>query len=156
MFKRGLFLVLAIVAVVFATSFATQMAWYNKLPSKYDPGIALMTAFRQSEKPLLIEFYSDDCSACQQLTPLLHQQYKAHFDKDLTLVMVDVYAPQNAQAAQLFGVDTIPAVFIFDAKHMKKVAIDITTIQSENDLTQAVIQGLATVKQRTETAQKVL
>lgn len=148
--------VLSIVALVFATSFAMQMSHFSQLPSAYDPGIALMDAFKTSEKPILIEFYSDECSACQQLTPILHTQFNNHFKNDLTLAMVDVYAPQNSQAAQLFGVETIPAIFIFDAKHMKKATINIEDLRTEADLRNALNNGLAQVKQKAQQTATVL
>ena len=57
---------------------------------------------------------------------------------------------------QLFGVETIPAVFMFDAKHMKKTTVDITTIKTEEDLILALNDGLVDLKAKAASAQQVL
>ncbi|MGE0199657.1 MAG: thioredoxin domain-containing protein [Candidatus Melainabacteria bacterium] len=120
MFRRCFQLVLTVLSIVFITSFVSQMIVTAHLPSAYDPGVSIQTAFKTSKKPLLIEFYSDTCTTCRRMAPLIHDLYNDHYQQDLTLVMLDVNNPANYEVSQLFGLKELPGIYVFDFKHMKK------------------------------------
>ncbi len=136
MFKKSLLMVLLVFGLVFTSAFASQL-WITKdLPSSYDPGTSLDTAFKSAKTPLLIEFYSDGCGSCQKLAPVIHKLSTDRYGKALTLVMLDVTDPANREVAQLFGVDALPALYIFDTHKMKK-----QIIKPESFMTQGTLEG---------------
>lgn len=148
MFKRSFFLVLSIVALVFTSAFASQLWITRELPSAFDPGLSIEKAFKSSKVPLLVEFYSDSCGTCKKLTPIIHELKDGPYKERLTLVMLDVEEPANADIAKLFGVDALPGVFVFDHHHMKKYPIQPENFVSKGTLQQAIDAALAqTMKQ---------
>ena len=63
---------------------------------------------------VIVDFWADWCAPCRMLTPILEQLAEEYRDR-LTLVKAETEA--NSQAAQLFGVAGIPAVFaVLDGK----------------------------------------
>lgn len=148
MFRKSFIMVVSVLALVFGSAFATQMWIAGQLPSAFDPGIKIEEAFSTSEHPLLIEFYSDTCSACRQVTPVVHRVYQEHFKDRLTLVMLDIEDPDVMQVSQLFGVQAIPAVYVFDAKNMKKEDIALEALFSETRLRDSLKTALAETNQR--------
>lgn len=143
MFKRSFLLVLMITSLVFASAFAAQLWMTRDLPSSYDPGISIETAFKTSKVPILVEFYSDTCSTCKQLTPVIHELKEGPYKHRLTLVMLDVSEPDNQDIAKLFGVDALPGVFVFDPHRMKKHAIKPEFFTSKGTLQQAIDHALS-------------
>lgn len=121
MFKKSLTLVALVLTVVFVSAFTTQMVLTSELPSSYDPNLRIDAAMQTTKNPLLIEFYTDACSTCRRVTPLVHELMEREGYKDkLTLVMLDLTEPDNQQIAQLFGVKELPGMFVFDPRNMKK------------------------------------
>ncbi len=145
MFKRSFLLVLSIVVLVFTSAFATQMVLTRDLPSSFDPGITVQQAFQTSQVPLLIEFYSDSCATCKRVTPVLHDLKDREYKDRLTLVMVNVEEPDNQMVAQLFGVDELPGLYIFDHHHMKKFQIGPQAMESAGTLKGAIDEALTRV-----------
>ena len=143
MFKRSLFLVTIIVMLVFTSAFATQMFLTKDLPSSFDNGTTIEQAFKTSKVPLLLEFYSDSCGTCQKLTPVIHNLYQNHYKNKLTVVMMNVEDPATQQIAQLFGVDALPALYVFDHHHMKKHQIPAENFTSPTSIQKALDQALA-------------
>lgn len=143
MFKRSFFLVLIIVTLVFTSAFASQLWITRNLPSSYDPGLEIGKAFKSSKVPLLVEFYSDSCGTCRKLTPVIHELESGPYKNRLTLVMLDVTEPANEDIAKLFGVDSLPGVFVFDPRHMKKYAIKPESFVSRQSLELALDNALA-------------
>ena len=138
MFKRSLLLVIAIIAFVFTSAFASQL-WITKdLPSSYDTGLTIEKAFKTSKAPLLIEFYSDTCGACRRVAPLVHTLSETRYKNRLTPVMMDVDDSDTRSIAELFGVNTLPALYIFDHHHMKKHAIPAESFVSTDLLTKTM------------------
>lgn len=123
MFKRSTVFVLLVVAMVFISSFAANMMATANLPSSYDPGLSINDAFKNAKTPLLIEFYSDTCGTCQHVSPIIHDLVGQQYKDRLTLVMLDVEAPENLEVAKIFGVDELPSIYVFDFKRMKKQKI---------------------------------
>lgn len=150
MFKRSFLLVLMIVSLVFASAFASQLWMTRALPSSYDPGLSIEKAFKTSKVPLLVEFYSDTCGTCKQLTPVIHELQDGPYKDRLTLVMLDVTEPANQDIAKLFGVDALPGVFVFDHHHMKKYPIKAENFVSKGTLQQAIDEALSQTMKQTK------
>jgi thiol-disulfide isomerase/thioredoxin len=142
MFRRSFLLVFIITLMVFASAFASQM-WITKdLPSSYDTGLNIEKAFKTSKAPLLIEFYSDSCGTCRRVTPVIHELQEGPYKNKLTLVMMDVSESSNQDIAQLFGVDALPALYVFDHHHMKKYQIKPEEFVSKETLRHAIDTAL--------------
>lgn len=143
MFKKSLLLVALVFTVVFASAFASQMVITGSLPSAYDSGLSIEKAFKTSHVPLLIEFYSDSCGTCKRMAPIVHDLHEKRYQNRLTTVMMDVDDPSNRDIAQLFGVDALPAIFVFDHHHMKKFQIPSEAFVSRGRLQKAIDGALA-------------
>lgn len=143
MFKRSFLLVTLIFLLVFTSAFASQMMLTRDLPSAYDTGLTIENAFKTSSVPLLVEFYSDTCGTCKRLAPVIHKLHETRYHDRLTVVMMDVDDPANAQIAQLFGVDALPGLFVFDHKKMKKHPIKAEEFVSLQRLQKALDEALA-------------
>jgi thiol-disulfide isomerase/thioredoxin len=137
MFRQALGFVGAVMAVTGVAGFSQQWQAYSQLPSFYDAGLTVEKAFKTAKTPLVIEFYSDACGTCKQVTPMVHKVATRLRDR-ATWVMVDVTQPDNQMTAQLFGVTTIPRVFVFHPRQMKKHAIASATLQTPAALQQAI------------------
>jgi len=147
MFRRSFLLVALIVLMVFASAFASQM-WITKdLPSSYDTGLPIEKAFKTSNVPLLIEFYSDSCGTCKTLAPVIHDLQEGQYKNRLTLVMLDVSESANQDIARLFGVDALPGLYVFDHHHMKKYQIKPEEMTSQTTLQHAIDVALAKTRQ---------
>ncbi|MBY0449609.1 MAG: conjugal transfer protein TraF [Cyanobacteria bacterium] len=142
-FYKSIWVVLVILASVVLSGFTVNWISLSQLPSSFDKGLTIQTAFKQAKTPLLIEFYSDTCSTCQRLTPLMHQIYLERYPKELTWVMIDMDQADNAPIAQLFGVNELPAVFLFDPRRMKKQRIELGDFVTPQSLTQAISNGVS-------------
>jgi thiol-disulfide isomerase/thioredoxin len=142
MFKKSFTLVVVVLALVILSAYTGQMFFSQDLPSAYDPGLSIDQAFKTSKTPLLVEFYSDSCGTCRKVAPILHDIHHQHSSK-LTLVMINVDAPENLDVAKLFGVDTLPGVYVFDFKHMKKNEIHSDTFGSSEKMEKAILDALA-------------
>ncbi len=152
MFKRSFFLVATLALMVFVSAFASQL-WITKdLPSAYDPGLPIDKAFKTSQVPILVEFYSDSCGTCKRLSPIIHELQTGPFKDRLTLVMLDVTEPANQDIARLFGVDSLPGLFVFDHHHMKKYQIKPEDFVSKGTLQQAIDEALTKTLMRSPTA----
>jgi len=149
-FKRSFLLVMIVVTLVFASAFAAQMYMMRELPSSYDSGLTIEKAFKSSKVPLLIEFYSDTCNTCRRMAPMIHELYETHYKQRLTVVMMDVSDPGNQDIARLFGVDSLPALYIFDHHRMKKYRIRSEDFSSKGTLQQAIDEALSKTLLRLE------
>ena len=143
MFRRSFLLVSLVVLLVFASAFASQMWTTKDLPSAYDSGLTIEKAFKTSKVPLLIEFYSDSCGTCKRLAPVIHSLEEGPYKGKVTLVMLDVNEPGNQDIARLFGVDSLPGLYVFDHLHMKKHAIRAEDFTSKVRLQQAIDTALS-------------
>ncbi|MDH4379978.1 MAG: thioredoxin domain-containing protein [Vampirovibrionales bacterium] len=143
-FGSALSMSLMVIALVFGVSFATQWTLSGKLPSAYDPGVSLEEAVKTSDKPLLIEFYSDTCATCQAVTPIVHRTIEQHFKNAVTVVMVDTEDPKAAQTVEMFGVTAIPALFVLDARTVKKTALPFDSYGNPPALKTEITKALAT------------
>lgn len=154
MFKRSFFLVMLVVGLVFASALSAQL-WITKdLPSTYDTGLTIGQAFKTSRVPLLIEFYSDTCGTCRRVAPWVHDLIETRYRGRLTLVMMDVNEPETRSIAELFGVNSLPALYIFDHHHMKKHVIPVESLVSKASLEQAVERLLTRTEHLADTREK--
>ena len=112
-----------------------------RYPSSYDKEANLPVPQRISEAKaprLLVEFYQDSCSTCQQIAPILHElSEKKAFQDCLTLLPIDADKTENRLYVDLFKVSTVPAVFIFEPRAMKKTSVPIVenlnAVRNTND-----------------------
>ena len=63
----------------------------------------------QQEKPVVVDFWATWCGPCMKLGPVLEEI--AAERSDIIVAKVDV--DQHPEFAAAFGIDTIPAVFLF-------------------------------------------
>ena len=63
----------------------------------------------KQEKPVVVDFWASWCGPCMKLGKVL-EELAAERD-DIIIAKVDV--DQNAEFAASFGIDAIPAVFLF-------------------------------------------
>lgn len=152
MYRQSFFLVvlaLIVMGILFAgTRFIAAIPGVTGLPSSYDPKVNVEEAIMTSSKPLLIEFYTDTCQTCQHVTPWVHQLNKEKYHEQLTFIMVDVNDPAQGQVAQLFGIEYVPAIFVFDFKHMTKVQINENAYASLTALDKEISQAILEVKNK--------
>jgi thioredoxin-like negative regulator of GroEL len=135
MFKQSLLLILALVAITAIISFSGNLMALKALPSSYDAGLTLDVAFKDKTTPVLVEFYTDSCRSCQILTPMLHGVMQNDgFKKHLRWVMVNAEDANNAPFVNLFGVDSVPTVVVFDFSRMKKHPIPLEELESPQEI----------------------
>ncbi len=151
MYRKSFFIVLlsilAMGLMFTGTRYMAAIPGFFGLPSSYDPRVSIQDAAQTSEKPLLIEFYTDSCGGCQQITPLVHKLSKKYKD-DLTFVMVDVNDPEQAQVSEIFGITYVPRLFIFDFKHMAKVSVEPSSHENIRAVDDAIQDGLKRVRKK--------
>ena len=143
MYKKSFFLavlsVISVGLVITASGYISGWSGGN-VPSHFDSGLTVEQATHQSSQPLLIEFYSDSCGTCKELTPKIHN-VQTQFKNKATFVMVDVYGKQSF-VADLFKIDVIPTLYLFDPKHMQKIEIPSKYLYNEGDLSKGIDRGL--------------
>lgn len=144
MYKKSFFLavltVISVGLVITASGYISHWTGGGTVPSHFDSGLTVEQATQKSTQPLLIEFYADSCGTCKQLTPTIHKVQEQYKGK-ATFVMVDVYSKQSF-VADLFKIDVIPTLYLFDPKHMQKIEIPSKYLYSETDLSKGIERGL--------------
>lgn len=110
-----------------------------RLPSSYANGLTLPEAAEQAGgRPLLVEFYRDECDRCRQLTPWLHHYLQQGFDRCVVSVMVNVDDPQQSFLTELFAVDTLPSIHLFSPQQMKREAVTVQRVYSPEEMKAAL------------------
>jgi thiol-disulfide isomerase/thioredoxin len=149
MYKRSFLTVATTLAVVgllcLSGRYMSALAGWGAAPSSYDPQISVQEAVKTSQTPLLIEFYTDACGTCQMLTPWVHTLGKK-YKNDVTLVMVNLDDPNRNSVAEIFNVQYVPSLFVFDFKHMAKAQVDPKLYGSKKQLEQGLQAAIAQAK----------
>ena len=65
--------------------------------------------------PKLLDLGSDRCIPCKQMAPIL-DELKLTYAGVLDVEFIDVWKPENQQAATEYGIKSIPTQIFFDAK----------------------------------------
>lgn len=139
-------LALALAGIVFAgPRLVSAVPGSSKAPSSYAPRLTLTEAIKTSKNPLLVEFYTDSCLTCREITPWVHQLAKK-YKNELTLVMVDVDDPKQERTVDVFRVDYVPAIFVFDAKRMATAKVNAAGYSSIQHLERAIKKAMQQAK----------
>jgi thiol-disulfide isomerase/thioredoxin len=150
-YRTSFFIVILSILVVGVLSmgsrFVGAIPGMSVLPSSYDPKIGVAEAARMSDKPLLIEFYTDTCQTCQVITPWVHKLSKKYRD-DMTFIMVNADDPLQRDVVTIFAIEYVPAIFVFDFNKMTKAQIDPDSYRNEHTLDQAIGNALQTVESK--------
>lgn len=86
----------------------------------------------KSEKPVLVEFYSDSCIPCKQMSPILGD-IEDDYEQELKVVKVNVNF--DADLAADYSVMASPTILLFqDGKEVKRVR----GLQKKEDLEELV------------------
>ena len=64
----------------------------------------------RSELPVLVDFWGDECPACRQISPILHQLAEERLG---ALRVVKIHAAENPATSTQYGVRAMPTVLIF-------------------------------------------
>jgi thiol-disulfide isomerase/thioredoxin len=67
-------------------------------------------------KPVLLEFYVEDCDACQAAAPVISEM-ETEFNKEAVFILIDYYA--NPEAASDLNIRKTPTVVIISGKNSK-------------------------------------
>jgi thioredoxin-like negative regulator of GroEL len=152
MYRKSFFLVilsLLVMGLLFnGARMVAAIPGVTGMPSSYDPKISVDEAVNTSPYPLLIEFYTDPCGTCKIVTPWVHKLHEEKYKDKLTFVMVDVNKPENGQFAQIFGIQYVPAIFVFDFKNMSKAQVDIKSYGSKENLDKAISKAMKDAKEK--------
>jgi len=109
--------------------------------------VSLSTPLRdafESTKPVVLEFYADDCPNCINGAHRLKSIEKARAG-DVSWVMVDTKDARNQQLWELFGVDEIPHFAFLDrSKTLSATEIGLISTQKAEDAIEKIITSPAT------------
>jgi len=70
---------------------------------------------KQSEIPVLVDFYADWCGPCQTLSPIV-QQMSQSFSGKIKVIKINV--DKNRAVAEKFNIRSIPTLILFKAGHI--------------------------------------
>ena len=113
----------------------------DELAAMARDGMDLQTAFGAS-KPVVLEFYSKDCTHCRESSKRLHDVERAH--PEVSWVMVDTQDESNRVLWERLGVDEIPHFAFLDAgKELRRTEVGpISTDRAEAGIRSVVIPGM--------------
>ncbi len=70
----------------------------------------------QSDKPVLVDFSAEWCGPCKMMAPVL-KDLKKDVKENITILKVDI--DKNPRAAQLYNVQSVPTLIIFQKGTIK-------------------------------------
>ncbi len=90
------------------------------LPSSFAPTVSLSQQLQApalaggKAAPVLVEFYTNTCRRCQQLTPLLHQwQQQGHLPPPWRFAMVNAELEEERLWVDTLGIEEVPALVLW-------------------------------------------
>lgn len=101
-----------------AVSYAYTPGPYD---SQYRMGVSYTYAISR-DKPVLVFFYSDNCSACKRFLPKL-KLLKSIYSNSYSLVTINCNDPSNGKVMQNFLVQVYPTLYIVDNKGKDKYLV---------------------------------
>jgi thiol-disulfide isomerase/thioredoxin len=146
MFRQSVLLVAAVIGAIVLGMLTGTQIFGQRLPSAYDPGLRLDAAVAKASKPLLIEFYTDDCGTCQRTTPWVVDWVRQN-ESAFQWVMVDLNDSANRPFAELFRVEAVPSIYFFDPRRMKKIEVPEMALASPSQMHQALSRALARMRE---------
>jgi thiol:disulfide interchange protein len=121
---------------------------YQRLPSSYDKQaqVPVQQRINAAKAPyILMDFYQDACMNCRQVAPVLAawKTVSAH-QRCFEVIPVNTDTPENRFFVDIFQVDEIPALYVFEPQRMKKTPVpDMDSpIKVTVDLSLRIRQGL--------------
>lgn len=79
------------------------------------------------EKPQVLFFYSQGCSACQNFKPL-YEQMASKYSNKFNFIKQDI---NSSNLASKFNVNSVPAVFIVNPETQAKTEISYDCLQQQ-------------------------
>jgi len=157
MYRKSFFVVafaLLLVGILFTgTRMVAAIPGITGYPSSYDPKTTLQDATNTSKTPILVEFYTDQCHTCKQVTPWVHHLASGKYKNQVTLVMINLDDPQQSQYGNAFGVTYVPTIYVFDPHTMAKAQVDPNSYGTMQQVDTGISQALSQVKSRTSSAE---
>ena len=90
----------------------------------------------KSKKPVLVDFYASWCSPCRMQAPIL-SELADELDGKITVAKVNV--DESEKLAVSYGINSIPALYIFKDGQVVEKAIGLT---SKQELSAMIIKYL--------------
>ena len=94
------------------------------------------TEVLDSSQPVLVDFWAEWCAPCRMLAPVIDKIAEANQGK-VTVGKMNV--DENQQTPQKYGIQGIPAVFIFKGGN---VAQQFTGFQSQESIQKAIDEAI--------------
>lgn len=74
----------------------------------------------QADKPVLVDFWAPWCGPCRMVSPIVDEIGEENADK---LKVVKVNTDENMQTASIYGITSIPALYVFKDGQVAKTII---------------------------------
>lgn len=111
-------------------------------PSIYNRGLTIEQA-KVSNKPIVIDFYTDWCGACKYTAPIF-DQVRTELSSDAEFVMVNV--DNNRALADEYGVRSYPTFYLLNPSTMAKDKIPYNMTRDKESFVNYLNQTLDNYK----------
>ncbi|MFO7323419.1 MAG: thioredoxin family protein [Chloroflexota bacterium] len=107
--------VIGIAAIALGVAAAT--GWVLLRPGEPDvDSVEAAEALIQSDKPTLVEFFSNYCVGCMSVRGMVDElvsQTRAHFGDDVHVLRIDIHTPSGRELRERYGFSYTPEFIIF-------------------------------------------